>query len=59
MSDVAGRARRTLFNTAARGLLRARAFEARHRELVDALLAAFVTILAMFGWGAAFALFAH
>lgn len=34
-------------------------FEARHRRLVDDLTAALVTLLAVAGWYAAFALFAH
>lgn len=42
---------------AARLILRARAFESRHRDLVDALTAALVTLLAIAGWYCAFALF--
>ena len=37
---------------------RARAFESRHRDLFDALTAGAVTLLAIAGWYAAFALFA-
>ena len=36
----------------------ARAFESRHRDLLDALTAGAVTLLAIAGWCAAFALFA-
>jgi len=39
-------------------MLFARAFESRHRNLLDALTAGLVTLLAIAGWCAAFALFA-
>ena len=39
-------------------MLFARAFEARHHSLLDALTAGAVTLLAIAGWCAAFALFA-
>lgn len=42
---------------AARIFARARAFELRHRALLDAIAAAIVGLLAIAGWYTAFALF--
>ena len=56
-SDIVFLARRTLSDRAARLILFARAFESRHRDLLDALAAGAVTLLAIAGWCAAFALF--
>jgi len=58
-SNIALRAQRTMFDAFRRIVGLARAFESRHRRLVDDLTAALVTILAVAAWYAAFALFAH
>jgi hypothetical protein len=59
MWDIARRPRHTLSDMAVRLVWATRAFESRHRRLVDDLTAALVGLIAISVWSLAFALFAE